>query len=101
MKRIEKFDQIPANTDIIAGIDLIGNFKQLFSLPLQAPGFIFLLCTRGTCTLTIHLTQYQLKENSLAIVAPNMFLQIKEQSSDYRFFLVAYSKKQKSGSAKF
>ena len=82
MKRIEKFDQIPANTDIIAGIDLIGNIKQLFSLPLQAPGFIFLLCTRGTCTLTIHLTQYQLKENSLAIVAPNMFLQIKEQSSD-------------------
>ena len=67
MKRIEKFDQIPANTDIIAGIDLIGNIKQLFSLPLQAPGFIFLLCTRGTCTLTIHLTQYQLKENSLAI----------------------------------
>ena len=35
MKRIEKFDQIPANTDIIAGIDLIGNIKQLFSLPLQ------------------------------------------------------------------
>ena len=92
MKRIEKFDQIPANTDIIAGIDLIGNIKQLFSLPLQAPGFIFLLCTRGTCTLTIHLTQYQLKENSLAIVAPNMFLQIKEQSSDCRFIFVAYSK---------
>ena len=101
MKRIEKFDQIPANTDIIAGIDLIGNIKQLFSLPLQAPGFIFLLCTRGTCTLTIHLTQYQLKENSLAIVAPNMFLQIKEQSSDCRFIFVAYSKELIYGSTLF
>lgn len=101
MKRIEKLEQLPANTDIIAGIDLIGNIKHLFSFPLQAPGYIFLLCIRGTCTLTIHLTRYNLKTNSIAIVAPNMFFQINEQSPDCRFIFVGYSKELIHGSTLF
>lgn len=101
MKRIEKLEQLSANTDIIAGIDLIGNIRHLFSLPLQTPGYIFLLCIRGTCTLTIHLTRYNLKTDSIAIIAPNMFFQVNEQSPDCRFIFVGYSKELVHGSTLF
>lgn len=93
MKKLEKSDLIPAGTDMMAGIDLYGKFKQLFKFPIPSPGCIFLLCVRGTCTLTIHLTQYQMKVNSIAIIFPDLYVQLTEQSPDCRFIFVGFSQK--------
>lgn len=86
-EKLEKSDLIPAGADMMAGIDLYGKFKQLFKFPIPSPGCIFLLCVRGTCTLTIHLTQYQMKANSIAIIFPDLYVQLTEQSPDCRFIL--------------
>lgn len=92
MKRIESLSSISPNTYILTGIDMTGNLKQLFRFPLQMPGCLFLLCIRGNCTVTIHLTQYEVGPNSLAIIMPEFFFQITSQSHDCRFILVGFSK---------
>lgn len=101
MKRLQKLDAIPTEQKMTAGIDLCGNFKYLFKLPTPSPGCIFLLCTRGTCTLTIHLTQYQLKANSIAIIFPDLYFQVMEQSPDCRFIFAAFSQELIRGSRLF
>lgn len=92
MKRIESLSSISPNTHILTGIDITGNLKQLFRFPLQMPGCLFLLCIRGNCTVTIHLTQYEIRPNSLAIIMPEFFFQITAQSHDCRFILIGFSK---------
>lgn len=92
MKRIESLASIPSNLQMFTGIDIIGNLKQLFKFPTQMPGCLFLLCTRGYCVATIHLTQYELRQNSMAVIMPEMFFQITSQSQDCRFTLIGFSK---------
>ena len=65
MKRINSLESLPENIDILTGIDLIGNIKRLFKTPAQMPGCLFLLCIRGNCSITIHLSKYELKKNSI------------------------------------
>lgn len=69
MKRINSLESLPENIDILTGIDLIGNIKRLFKTPAQMPGCLFLLCIRGNCSITIHLSKYELKKNSIAIIS--------------------------------
>lgn len=92
MKRIESLSSIPPNAHILTGIDMTGSLKQIFRYPQQMPGCLFLLCTRGKCTVNIHLTQYELSTNSMAVIIPEFFFQIIEQSHDCRFILAGFSK---------
>ena len=92
MKRIESLASIQTNIHLLTGIDITGNMKQLFRFPQQLPGCLFLLCIRGNCTVTIHLTQYELHPNSIAVIIPELFFQITEQSHDCRFIWVGFSK---------
>lgn len=92
MKRIESLASISPNTHILTGIDITGNLKQLFQEPLQMPGCLFLLCIRGNCTVTIHLSQYELHPNSIAVIMPELFFQVIKQSHDCRFLLTGFSK---------
>lgn len=93
MKRINSLESLPENIDILTGIDLIGNIKRLFKTPAQMPGCLFLLCIRGNCSITIHLSKYELKKNSIAIIFPHQFVQVMEESNDCRFIFVGFSKK--------
>lgn len=93
MKRINSLESLPENIDILTGIDLIGNIKRLFKTPVQMPGCLFLLCIRGNCSITIHLSKYELKKNSIAIIFPHQFVQVMEESNDCRFIFVGFSKK--------
>lgn len=92
MKRINSLESIPENIDILTGIDIIGNIKRLFRIPVQMPGCLFLLCIRGNCSITIHLNKYELKKNSIAIIFPHQFVQVMEGSKDCRFIFVGFSK---------
>ena len=38
MKRMTAIESIEAGTDLLAGYDLIGNFRSLFESPLPLPG---------------------------------------------------------------
>lgn len=91
MKRVSSLTAIPAETHFIAGIDVIGNLKKLFETPEQISGCLILLCVRGKCKITIHLTQYELKKNTIAVIYPNQFVQITEDTPDCRFAFVGFS----------
>ncbi len=93
MKKINSIHEFSEDTNIITGIDIIGNFKHLFKSPVEMNGALLLLCTRGTSSITIHLTSYEMKKNSMAIILPNQLFQIMEQSDDCRFIYVGFSHK--------
>lgn len=93
MKQINSLTSVPEDLDILTGIDLIGNIKRLFKNPTQMPGCLFLLCIRGHCSITIHLSKYELKKNSIAVIFPHQFVQVTDESKDCRFVFVGFSKK--------
>ena len=92
MKKLNKLTLLPEGMKMTAGIDICGNFKRLFRHPAPAPGCIFLLCTQGSCTITVHLTRYSMTANSMAVIYPEIYFQINEQSPDCRFFFAGFSK---------
>ena len=91
MTRNEILEMIPEGIDIFGGIDLTGGFSKAFSEPVQVPVCIFLLCIQGTCKVNLHLTQYDLKKDSLLIIFPDLFFQVIEQSDDCRFIFLTFS----------
>ncbi len=93
MKKVNSFHELPKDTDMITGIDITGNFKTLFKKPAEMMGCLFLLCTRGSCIVTIHLSTFKMNTNSMAIILPHQFFQISELSKDCRFSYIAFSQK--------
>lgn len=101
MKRLTSLEQISPETEMMAGYDLIGNFRDLFESPLQLPGSLFLLCVRGSCSINIHLTSYEMKATSMAVIFPEQFFQINHASQDCRFLFMAFSAELTRDSALF
>ena len=91
MTHIEKLNYIPQNIDLMAGIDVTGNVKHLFKTPSKVPGYMFLLCFQGTCTITVHLTQYTMKKGTLLILLPDLYFQVLKQSDDCKFIFVGFA----------
>lgn len=91
MTHIEKLNYITQNIDLMAGIDVTGNFKHLFKTPSKVPGYLFLLCFQGTCTITVHLTQYTMKKGTLLILLSDLYFQVLEQSDDCKFIFAGFA----------
>lgn len=91
MTHLEKLDYIPQNIDLMAGMDITGNIKHLFKTPSKVPGYMFLLCFQGTCSITVHLTQYTMKKGTLLILLPDLYFQILEQSDDCKFIFAGFA----------
>ena len=91
MTHLEQLDYIPQNIDLMAGMDITGNIKHLFKTPSKVPGYMFLLCFQGTCSITVHLTQYTMKKGTLLILLPDLYFQILEQSDDCKFIFAGFA----------
>ena len=91
MTPLEKLDYIPQNIDLMAGMDLTGNIKHLFKPPSKVPGYMFMLCFEGTCSITVHLTQYTMKKGTLLILLPDLYFQVLEQSDDCKFIFAGFA----------
>ena len=91
MTHLEKLDYIPQNIDLMAGMDITGNIKHLFKTPSKVPGYMFLLCFQGTCSITVHLTQYTMKKGTLLILLPDLYFQLLEQSDDCKFIFAGFA----------
>lgn len=91
MTHLEKLDYIPQNIDLMAGMDITGNIKHLFKTPSKVPGYMFLLCFQGTCSITVHLTQYTMKKGTLLILLPDLYFQVLEQSDDCKFIFAGFA----------
>ena len=69
---------------------MTGTCKELFRQAAILPHSIFLLCVRGSCKISIHLTQYEMNAGSLATILPKMYFQILDQTADCRFMYVGF-----------
>ena len=92
MYMTERISLFSEGTLMTAGNDKNGMLKSIFSTPVQMASGLFILCTQGSCTLTIHLKKYVLEEKAIATIMPNLFVQIIEQSPDCQLEYVNYSK---------
>lgn len=91
MEHIKNLDNIPQDLNLMAGIDICGNFRRLFSTPNRVSAYLFLLCIRGNCKVNLHLSQYTMKPGSLLIILSDLYFQIIEQSKDCRFMFVGFA----------
>ena len=91
MSKILDLEEIKGKGDILGGIDITGTFAEVFKEPKQMPGFLFLLCTQGSCSLKVHVDNFNMKKNSLAIIFPGIFFQIVKKSKNCRFTFLAFT----------
>ncbi|MBD5231344.1 MAG: AraC family transcriptional regulator [Bacteroidales bacterium] len=67
-------------------------FQQLDeSVPVRIDGLAIILCTEGRASITIDLTKYELRPNSLLIIQPNNFVRAMESSDDFHAHVVLCS----------
>lgn len=92
MKEIPSLETFSSDTTLLVGTDLTGRLKDYFKTARQLPGCMIMLCTQGTCSMTIHLQEYKIKPNSVAVVFPEIFCKMYDASDDCQFTYIAFSK---------
>lgn len=92
MKEIPSLETFSKDTTLLVGTDLTGDLKQYFKTAKQLPGCMIMLCTQGNCHLTIHLREYNLKANSVAVIFPEIICKMEQVSEDCQFIYAVFSK---------
>ena len=92
MKEIPSLETFSKDTTLLVGTDLTGDLKQYFKTAKQLPGCMIMLCTQGNCHLTIHLREYNLKANSIAVIFPEIICKMEQVSEDCQFIYAVFSK---------
>lgn len=64
MKERPSLETFSQDTTLLVETDLTGKLKEYLNTPRQLPGCMIILCTEGTCTLQIHLSEYTLKKTA-------------------------------------
>ncbi|MDE5678241.1 MAG: AraC family transcriptional regulator [Phocaeicola sp.] len=101
MKHINDIGLINTDKDFIAEVDITGSMRKIYHYPQRMTGCLFILCLRGECDITIHLSEYQIKENNIVTILPETFVHVHRQSPDCRLFLVGFNKELLSGTHLF
>lgn len=60
--------------------------------PFNAPGAIIMLCTHGSITVRVNLTEYKLTPGSVMLYGENSIIEYPEISQDARFCMVALTR---------
>lgn len=87
--RLETFSQ---DTTLAVETDTTGKLTEYLRIPRQLPGCMIIICTEGNCKLTIHLSQYVMKKNSIAVIFPEIFCRINEATDNCQFTYAVFSK---------
>lgn len=93
MKERPSLETFSQDTTLLVETDLTGKLKEYLNTSRQLPGCMIILCTEGTCTLQIHLSEYTLEKDSVAVIFPEIFCKMSEVSEDCRFTYILFSKK--------
>lgn len=92
MKHIEDINFFKPEKDFIAEIDITGSLGRLFHYPQRVNGCLFLLCLRGECEVSIHLSEHKIQENNIIVILPNTFVHVHRQSNDCQFYVAGFNK---------
>ena len=97
MKYTDDINIFKPNKDFIAEIDITGAFGRIYHYPQRMNGCLFILCLRGECDMTIHLSEHKIKENDIVTILPDTFVHVIRQSHDCRLFLAGFNKELLNG----
>ena len=92
MEHIEDINFFKPGKDFMAEIDITGSLGRLFHYPQRVHGCLFLLCVRGECEVSIHLSEHTVKKNNIIIILPNTFVHVHRQSNDCQFYIAGFNK---------
>ena len=63
MKYTDDINIFKLNKDFTAEIDITGTFGHIYHYPQRMNGCLFILCLRGECDITIHLSEHKIQKN--------------------------------------
>ncbi len=97
MKHIDDISLFNTDNDFIAEIDMTGTLGRIYHYPQRMNGCLFVLCLRGECDLTIHLSEHKIQKNDIVTILPETFVHVHRQSPDCRLFLAGFNKELLNG----
>ncbi|MFD2962336.1 MULTISPECIES: helix-turn-helix domain-containing protein [Olivibacter] len=92
-KMAEQKNVFSNSTDLIVSKapSLVRECPFDWKYPHLIEGIGFVLCTKGTATISINLTEYQVSEFSVGVFLPNMVIQLLDQSPDFEVGFLLFS----------
>lgn len=97
MKYTDDINIFTPNKDFIAEIDITGSLGRLYHYPQRMNGCLFILCVRGECSLTIHLSEHKIQKNDIVTILPETFVHVHRQSPDCRLYMAGFNKELLNG----
>lgn len=80
MKYTDDINIFKLNKDFTAEIDITGTFGHIYHYPQRMNGCLFILCLRGECDITIHLSEHKIQKNDIVTILPETFVHVHRQS---------------------
>lgn len=71
-------------------IDTTGILKNRYSNTKQLEGYAFVLCTRGECRVSIYMSEYTIKKNSVITLLPNSYFRVIDQSPNTELYVASF-----------
>lgn len=90
MNQIEEINLFKPKKDFIAEIDITGSLGRLYHYPQRINGCLFILCLRGECEMTIHLSKHKIEKNNIVTVLPKSFIHVHRQSHDCQLYIIGF-----------
>ncbi len=66
-------------------------YIDLFSFPLRVDAFVFFVCLKGNASLTINLTEWNVRQNSYLISLPENIIGVNSISDDFEGYVILFS----------
>ncbi len=76
---------------------MTGSLGRIYHYPQRMEGCLFLLCLRGECDITIHLSEHKIQKNDIVTILPETFVHVHRQSPDCRLYLIGFNKELLNG----
>lgn len=87
LRDLTEYTKSPLTHDVLAyDTFAIGRDQLNFSVRIDALAII--LCSQGTSSMVINLTEFEVKANTLIVLQPENFVQVKEISDDFKSHIV-------------
>lgn len=87
LRDLAEYTKSQLTHDILA-FDTFAPGHEMPVFPVRIDALTIILCTQGEASIVIDLTEYCLKTNSLMVLQPENFVQVKSSSDDFKSHVV-------------
>ncbi|MFI3295819.1 MAG: helix-turn-helix domain-containing protein [Rikenellaceae bacterium] len=73
-----------------AFIDRSGVLQEMYRETQQLDSYLYVLCTKGECTVNVYTSERTIPTNSLITLLPNSYLRVSHQKPDTELYVVSF-----------